>query len=1518
MKRVIKWTIWLILTPLFLVAAAAALLYVPPIQRWAVEQATSILRQQTGMDIRMESIRITFPLDINLQHLSIRQDSLQIATLESCIVDLDLSHVWQLKGNVDGIVLKQGMIDTHSMIEDVRVKARIGRLALQTKAVDLNQHMIDIGKLLLKESMVDIALGDTAQADTTESAPLPWCIRLQKGDIQQTKLTLSLPGDTTRMDMGIRDLRLHAGKADLEAGEYGAKHVSLNADSIRYDITTALPVTGGMDFNHLALDDVRLCVKDAEYRLADGSLKVCCLLRRLKEKSGFTVQRMAATVKMDTTRLRVDDLILKTPYSSVTGMADLNFDALQKGRSQRMEIMVQAFIGREDVGFLAGSMMPEGTAEALPAKPIHANLRATGNIDTLQLNRCYLMIPQTLESRINGSMHHLYDPKGSSGRLECDIYTRDLRFLEKMAGVEGLRFPPMHLSAWVEKARDNYSADALLQAAKGRIHLLANLNATQMAYKARMDMMNMNVHAFLPHDSIYLADAHATLSGKGTDLLSKATRLRAQLNVDRLQFRHHDLRDMGMKATLLKGRGVLDLHSDNTLLKAHSCMEADLSHRHGIADFSLNLNHIDLYALQLSKDTLSASMVMHVDGSTDFKERHEMDGRIQAMEMVTNDSIYHPLDLSLKVLLHPDSIFAKATAGDLRLMACAPEGYKSILKKAEAVKREAIRQKEEFYINQDTLRRMLPRVECHIFSGKDNPVQNMLRHATGFSYNELSFDLDADPDVGLQGQGHLHSILTGGLRIDTVWWQMEQDTAGINLRGRVRNNPRNKTAVFESNWFANITPTGMETGLDYLDAQRRKGVDVGMKIDVTEEGVRMMMKPLNPIIAYRRFTLNPDNFVELTRDGRLEALVDLLADDGTGIKFYSIPNEEAKQDLSLNINRLNLGELSMVMPYMPSIQGLLQGDVHYLQTDSTFTLSTDMQVKGMQYNHNPLGDVGLNMVYLPNHDGTHYIDGIVSHNEQEVMFLSGQYVKHEDGDSINATAELHRMPMRTANAFIPDNMARLAGYADGWLEVKGRADSPMLEGYLATDSLHIISDPYNVNLRVADDTIHITHSIINLDRIDAYAISSNPMVMDGTINLQDWNNIRLDLALAATGYQLINAPKTRTAQAYGKVYVDVNASMKGTLDNLRMRGRLNVLGNTDITYVLKDSPISAEDQLDGLVEFVDFSDTLDVESHKEEQAQKIDMTFIVNIEQAAQIHCLLSDDGKDYVNLEGGGELTFSYNDQSDMQLFGRYTILGGDMNYSIMELVSKHFNLISGSYVEFQGDIFNPKLKVAATERVKSTVTEGNVPRSVAFDVGISLSQTLRNMGLEFTLDAPEDMSVQNELASMSTEQKGRVAVTMLATGLFLTDNYKSSGVSSTNALYNYLQSQVSAIAGKALNTIDLKFGIENTTDQAGATQTDYNFSFAKRFWGNRLRVIVGGKVSSGENAVNNGQTIIDNVSLEYRLDNTATRYVKLYYDKNYESLLEGELIEMGAGAVFRRKSTKLGDLFIFRKKKQ
>jgi hypothetical protein len=254
------------------------------------------------------------------------------------------------------------------------------------------------------------------------------------------------------------------------------------------------------------------------------------------------------------------------------------------------------------------------------------------------------------------------------------------------------------------------------------------------------------------------------------------------------------------------------------------------------------------------------------------------------------------------------------------------------------------------------------------------------------------------------------------------------------------------------------------------------------------------------------------------------------------------------------------------------------------------------------------------------------------------------------------------------------------------------------------------------------------------------------------------------------------------------------------------------------------------------------------------------------------------------------------------------------------MAIPLNDFKIASGSYVEFVGDIMNPRLNIAASERMKASVTENNVPKNVTFDVGLEITQTLDDMGLKFTLEAPEDMTVQNELSAMSEEERGRIAITMLVTGMYLNDNSEmQGGFNYANTMNAYLQGAINNLAGQALsNSVDLNFGIENNTNQSGDQTTDYSFSFRKRFWGNRVSIIIGGKISTGKNAVNTGQTIIDNVSMEYRLDKNSSRYVRLFYDRSYESLLEGELTEMGAGLVLRKRAEHLRDLFIFRNKKK
>lgn len=92
-----------------------------------------------------------------------------------------------------------------------------------------------------------------------------------------------------------------------------------------------------------------------------------------------------------------------------------------------------------------------------------------------------------------------------------------------------------------------------------------------------------------------------------------------------------------------------------------------------------------------------------------------------------------------------------------------------------------------------------------------------------------------------------------------------------------------------------------------------------------------------------------------------------------------------------------------------------------------------------------------------------------------------------------------------------------------------------------------------------------------------------------------------------------------------------------------------------------------------------------------------------------------------------------------------------------------------------------------------------------------------------------------------MTPEERGKLAVTMLVTGMYMAEGNSTGGFNMNNALNSFLQSEISNIAGKAL---DISLGME-TVDNAedGGKRTDYNFQFAKRFWNNRFRIVIGGK---------------------------------------------------------------------------
>ena len=722
--------------------------------------------------------------------------------------------------------------------------------------------------------------------------------------------------------------------------------------------------------------------------------------------------------------------------------------------------------------------------------------------------------------------------------------------------------------------------------------------------------------------------------------------------------------------------------------------------------------------------------------------------------------------------------------------------------------------------------------------------------------------------------------------------------------------------------------------MNYVDGEGQTGVLFGVNARPLTEGqgkgngVLLNLTPAEPVIAYRKFHfVDNSNWVYLHKNMRVYANIDMDSDNGLGFRMQSDRNDSVSlQNMNVELSRLQLGELSEVLPYMPRLTGLFSAEAQYIQTPTSLQVSAEANIDELTYERQHVGDVGMGATWLPGDKGaTHYLNTYFSYDNQEVLVADGMLTQKNGRDTLEVTTTFEHFPMKIANAFIPDQMVSFTGDIDGGVHIYGPLEKPKMDGDVTLDSVSVYARQAGARYWFDDRPVQVKDNQLIFDKFAIYTTSKNPFTIDGKVDFRNLERPTANLKLLAENYTLLDAPRTRESLIYGKVFVDLNATVRGPLDALTMRGNMNLLGNTDVTYVLTDSPLTVEDRLEGLVTFTSFADTASV-SADEVPAMSLggmDMIMSVHIDNAVRLRADLSPDRSKFIELEGGGDLNMQYTPQGDLSLTGRYTLSGGIMKYSLPVIPLKEFQINNGSYVDWRGDPMNPTLNLKATERMRASVADGDDggARVVNFDVSIAIKNRLDAPELIFDITAPDDATVENELQAMGAEERSKQAIAMLATGVYMNSGVKGGGLSMGSALNSVIQSQINSLAGSAFQSINASFtmGMEDrTAAETGDKQTDYSFRYSQRLFNDRVQIVIGGKVTTGANATNDAESFIDNISLEYRLDTSGTRYVRVFYDKNYESVLDGEITETGVGLVLRRKMDRLGELFIFKKKKK
>lgn len=1507
-----RWTkivLWVLATPFLLFFLLMFLLYVPPIQYVIREKATAVLSEKTGLDIKARQIGLRFPLTLFVNDVTVVQfpDSIQtelqpdtLLSLQELDVRVQLLPLFKGKIEVDNLLLSAVKVNSASMIPGMEVKGELGRFFLKSHGVDFMEESILLNETSLSDTHLYLQLSDTTSTTTDSTSTLPaWKLLSEKVSLNNVSVKLDMPLDTLSLHAAIPLAQLLDASIDLKQQAYGWRKFLLENAAVSYDMGVnpgAVVVrSNGLDPNHLSFKAINLAVDTVYYSGHDlrATIQQCSFT----EQSGLDVRTLTARVQSDSTTITMPQLSIKTPHSAINLNVKTYWELLDMPTSGQLTARLDARIGKSDVMLLAGAL-PETFKKEYPSHPLVIRAATEGNLSKMQISRISADLPGAFSLNGGGELWDLDDDITKSGKLDFRMETHDLNFLTALTGVipePFLAIPDsMTLEAQMTMEGEQYRALLALEEHGGHLVLDADYYAANQLYRVDLYVDSLQLNHFLPNDSLYNLSLQLSARGMGFDPASSKTSAHVVASLHELHYDKLKITDVDVEATLEESLASLRLLSNNKLLNMKGAVSMRLDKSYLDGWLNADVKQADLYALGLAPKPLE-----------------------------------RPVALTIGAEARRDSVKMHLVAGDLDLKFRTSGTLKTLLEQGNVFADLLNRQISERHLNHAELRRSLPSATLAMKMGKENPVSAYLA-TKDVSFDNAKLNFGTRPERGINGRTAIHGLRIDTLQLDTIFLKMRQDTTRLMIQGGVSNGPKNPQLSFSSTLTGEVRNDDAELTLECLDDKGNTGILLGLNARPLMEnggkadGLLLRLTPAEPVIAFRKFHfLNNQDWLYLHNNLRVYAGIEMESDDGLSFRMQSDRSDSvALQNINIELEQFKLDELNRIIPYIPQIGGWLSVEANYVKTEELLQVNAKTYVDRFTYENREVGDFGLKAEWLPVDSTTHHFYSALSVNGRQTMMADGMLMYTKEKSVLNLYADVNNFPLEMANAFLPSDMIVVKGYADAELALTGTLDNPVLNGSLSLDSVATHAPQVGASYRFDNRPLIVDNNKLIFDNFSIFTTSENPFIINGNVDFRNLKRPTASLTLKAKDYTLLNAPRTKDNLLYGKIFVDLNANIRGPLDGLVMRGNMSLLGKTNATYVLTDSPLTVEDRLDGLVTFTSFTDTLTTEESEAPVLSLggIDMIMSVHIDDAVRLRADLTPDGSKYVVLEGGGDLTLQYTPYGDMALNGRYTLSGGVMKYSLPVIPLKEFQFIQGSYLEWRGDVMNPLLDLKATERLRASVADegSSNSRMINFDASVIIKNKLSAPDISFDLSAPEDPNIENELQSMSNDERNKAAITMIATGTYLGNSAGKSGFTVSSALNSVLQSQINSLAGAAKNA-SITVGIEDRTSaKTGNVEKDFNFRYSQRLFNNRVQIIIGGKVSTDASVNNSVESFIDNVSLEYRLDNSGTRYVRAFYNKNYESVLDGEITETGAGIVLRKKMDKLSELFIFNRPKK
>lgn len=1561
MRIFLKVLIWLIIVAV----SIPVLLYIPPVQTFVKNIACNVVYKSTGMKIDIGRFRLKWPVDISLDGVTVIEASGDtMVYAKEVVADVRLLPLLKLDVDINRIRLIDGYYRMVSPDSSMIMKVRASLLEVDDKSfADIATGEILLDKAHLKDGNLSLYMDVWKKKPTpADSSSIPFLIKANELKLDNFSFSMSMLPTIDTLNLVAGSIMLRNGVVDLYKNSVTASFLSASDGGITYLIPTAdylathavpvadnsvasppMVITGdtvelndfsaiyavkgatplpGFDPSYIEVSDVNVTLDRFYNAASDISLPITRL--QAKERSGLQIMEGSGTVAMDSTGISLKNMTVQTPYSSLSATAVVSFALMELNPSAPLDVDAEGSLGMPDIESFMPDLKPYSSHLSV-RNPINFKLKSSGTLADADVPQFDIAIPGVLSMYAEGRVKNPLDYKRMKGNLGFEGNVTNPGVIDNILGNIGFKIPTLKLKGKATVVNQTYGADFTLLTSAGDLAAQGEVSLSSEHYDVNLKVRDLDVAHFVPGLGVGSVTGSFGAHGAGFNPALTHATTDIRLDVKSLVYNKKTLHDIIADVSLRDGEYRIDANSDNTGMKFHLDGYGTLAPDRYTFNLTGDIRDLDLHTLGISGDTNNGKGEIILSGSASpEKWLYDARVRIDRMEWTSGDQYFIlPGSVDGTFRATGDMVAARIDGKKTSIEFASGTGLQELVKTFSETADSVSRQIVARNLDVEGLQSTLPLFTLDINASGDGLVGQYL-NTMGVSMDTVYVNLSNDSII--RGTVGLFGASNGSMRADTLTLDLRQRGKMLDYFIHMGNRSNNTLAEYaDVNLNGYLGSNRVLLSITQRNQKGEIGYRLGMTGAVTDSVASVHFTPLKATIAYLPWKFNSDNHIDYNLHNRHIDANLTAGSKESSILLQTQQGKNGNDEVHLVLDNIKLQDFLRLSVFAPPVTASVDADLNVGYINDWLYGNGSLDISGFTYDKLRVGDFGLGFRAGRNNDGSTGAHLDLKIDGKDAMVARMMLVP----DSLGALEprklglELTGFPLSVANPFLGKDVARLSGYLDGELDMGGTFTSPLLNGNIACDSVSVFIPMIGSALAFGRDSVKVVDNIVRFDKFDIKGANNNPLEVKGSVDARNLSSIALDLTMKARNFQLMGNDKKARSDLYGKLFMDMDASATGPLDRLNLNANVNLLSSTDVTYSVAQTAAQLSQQdASGVVRFVNFNDTATVvKPDSVVPAMSMRIVAGLTIQPGAQVEVDIPGSatmGSGKVELSPSGSLNYFQNYMGDMRLNGQLKLGNGYVRYNVPVMGEKKFVFDSNSNVQWSGDIMNPSLNITATDEVKANLLQNGNSRIVNFLVKLAVSNTLSTPKVVFDLSTEDDMSVQNELLSMSADQRSMAAINLLLTG-----QYSGQGVKTASndllqgQLYGLLTSQLNSWLANNVKGVDLSFGVDQynktVNGETGSTMS-YSYSMSKSLFDNRFKISVGGNYTTDASADENfSENLISDISFEYILRQTGnvTMYARLFRHTGYESILEGEITETGVGFVMKRRLANLRNLF-------